>query len=112
VTNAVRFLVAWSLCGIAAALLWSQSPGGFVDLGAVKEAFAGSKICYFYGAPAAPYGVQVVCYASGGILELNAATVAGTAMGGWNSDNSITWEIGADRSYKIAVGGVEYDGTF
>jgi len=78
----------------------------------VKVAFAGSKICYFYGAPAAPYGVQVVCYASGGVLELNAATVAGAAMGGWNSDDSITWQIGADRSYRIVAGGVENDGSF
>jgi len=85
---------------------------GFVSRGSDRIAFAGSKICYFYGAPAAPYGIQVVCYASGGILEANEATAAGAAFGGHNSDDSVTWEIGADRSYKIAVGGVEHDGTF
>lgn len=100
---------------VALALPWmmfGQGDSGFVDRGAVKEAFAGSKTCYFYGSPAAPYGAQVVCYASGGILELNDATVVGVAFGGHNSDDSITWEIGADRSYRIAVGGVEHDGNF
>ena len=106
--KALRFLIG----SIVAAMLYAQTDSGFVDRGAVKEAFAGLKVCYFYGAPASPYGVQVVCYASGGILETNDAAAAGLPLGGHNSDDSITWEIGADRSYRIAVGGVEHDGNF
>lgn len=89
---------------------FGQGMTRFVNLGAIKLAYAGAEQCRFYGSVAG-YSVQVVCFGMEG-LEVNSVSVPGKRLIGGNDDDSIYWIIERDRSYRIGVGGIEHAGTF
>lgn len=92
-------------------LALSSQSSGWVDLGSVKVAHAGAKVCDFYGQIAAPWNVEIVCYGPDG-RELLAVTAPGKRLIGANDDDSITWIIEADRTYRVTVNGVQNNGQF